>query len=57
MHALLAFVIQMDHVAQVRPNTQTHPEFGQALEAAGYEVLREEHRGEWVAFLNRRPEA
>lgn len=32
-------------------------EVRQSLEAAGYEVLREEHRGEWVAFLNRRPEA
>ncbi len=26
-----------------------------ALEKAGYQVLREEHRGEWVAFLSRRP--
>ena len=40
VHALLAFVIQMDHVAQVRPNTQTHPEFGQALEAAGQAGVR-----------------
>ena len=26
-----------------------------ALEKAGYQILREEHRGEWVAFLSRRP--
>lgn len=30
----IAFVIQMDGVTEVRPNMQTHPEFGAALEAA-----------------------
>ena len=33
---------------------QRGPEVRQALESAGYVILREEHRGEWVAFLNRR---
>lgn len=40
--AMLAFVIQMDGVAEVRPNVATHPEFGTALEeakAAGVQVL------------------
>lgn len=40
--AMLAFVIQMDGVSEVRPNTKTHPEFGTALaeaKAAGVEVL------------------
>lgn len=40
--AILAFVIQMDGVSEVRPNTKTHPEFGTALaeaKAAGVEVL------------------
>ena len=40
--AMVAFVIQMDGVSEVRPNTETHPEFGVALEeakAAGVEVL------------------
>ena len=32
--ALLAFVIQMDGVSEVRPNTDTHPEFGEALKEA-----------------------
>lgn len=32
--AILAFVIQMEGVTEVRPNTATHPEFGAALEAA-----------------------
>lgn len=32
--ASIAFVIQMDGVTEVRPNMQTHPEFGAALEAA-----------------------
>lgn len=39
---ILAYVIQMDGVSEVRPNTATHPEFGVALEeakAAGVEVL------------------
>lgn len=41
-HAILAFVIQMDGVTEVRPNVETHPEFGVAMEeaqAAGVEVL------------------
>ena len=41
-HALLAFVIQMDGVTEVRANVQTHPEFGVALndaKAAGVQVL------------------
>ncbi len=33
-HAMLAFVIQMDGVSEVRPNVETHPEFGIALEEA-----------------------
>ena len=40
--AMLAFVIQMDGVSEVRPNVDTHPEFGVALNeamAAGVEVL------------------
>ncbi len=40
--AIIAFVIQMDGVVEVRPNTDTHPEFGIALDeakAAGVEVL------------------
>ncbi len=41
-HAILAFVIQMDGVSEVRANVETHPEFGEALEdarAEGVEVL------------------
>ncbi len=41
-HAILAFVIQMDGVSEVRANVDTHPEFGEALdeaEKAGVEVL------------------
>lgn len=40
--AMLAFVIQMDGVSEVRANVDTHPEFGTALEeakAAGVGVL------------------
>ncbi len=40
--AKLAFVIQMDGVSEVRPNIETHPEFGTALaeaKASGVEVL------------------
>ena len=40
-HAILAFVIQMDGVSEVRANTDTHPEFGTALdeaEKAGVEI-------------------
>ena len=39
---LIAFVIQMEGVSEVRPNTATHPEFGVALheaKEAGVEVL------------------
>ncbi len=32
--SILAFVIQMDGVFEVRPNVDTHPEFGTALEEA-----------------------
>ncbi len=32
--AILAFVIQMDGVSEVRPNVDTHPEFGIALREA-----------------------
>ncbi len=32
--AMLAFVIQMDGVTEVRPNDQTHPEFGRTLREA-----------------------
>ncbi|MBE5900065.1 MAG: DNA/RNA nuclease SfsA [Lachnospiraceae bacterium] len=40
--AMLAFVIQMDGVSEVRPNIKTHPEFGTALaeaKAAGVKIL------------------
>jgi len=40
--AMLAFVIQMDGVSMVKPNTSTHAEFGAAMDearAAGVEVL------------------
>lgn len=33
-HAAVAFVIQMNGISEVRPNTQTHPEFAFALEEA-----------------------
>ena len=33
--AFAAFVIQMDGVTKVLPNTETHPAFGKALEEAG----------------------
>lgn len=41
-HCAVAFVIQMEGVAEVRPNTATHPEFAEALvqaRAAGVDVL------------------
>lgn len=41
-HATLAFVIQMDGVTEVRPNMETHPEFGTALKEAmdaGIQIL------------------
>lgn len=40
-NAILAFVIQMDGIKEVRANVETHPEFGTALEeakAAGVEI-------------------
>ena len=40
--ASIAFVIQMDSVTEVRPNIQTHPEFGAALaeaEKSGVRIL------------------
>ena len=40
--AVLAFVIQMEGITEVRPNIQTHPEFGTAFEeakAAGVRIL------------------
>ena len=33
-HAVLAFIIQMDGITEVRANVATHPEFGEALEDA-----------------------
>ena len=41
-HAILAFVIQMDGVTEVRANVDTHPQFGEALDdaqKAGVEIL------------------
>lgn len=41
-HCRIGFVIQMEDVYEVRPNTATHPAFGEALEAAkaqGVEVV------------------
>ena len=41
-HAAVAFVVQMEGVDQVRPNTDTHPAFAEALmeaQAAGVHVL------------------
>ncbi len=41
-NARLAFVIQMDGVSEVRPNTETHPQFGVAMadaKKAGVEIL------------------
>ena len=40
--ATLAFVIQMDGVTEVHPNTETHPQFGKAFEdakTAGVKIL------------------
>ena len=42
IHCAIAFVIQMNGIGEVRPNVETHPEFGVALEearAAGVQVL------------------
>ncbi len=41
-HAIIAFVIQMDGVLEVRANVTTHPEFGEALSEAkkcGVEIM------------------
>ena len=41
-HSILAFVIQMDGIKEVRANVETHPEFGTAMEeakAAGVEIV------------------
>lgn len=41
-HSILAFVIQMDGVTEVRPNVEMQPEFGSALEeakTAGVQVI------------------
>lgn len=41
-HCILAFVIQMEGIREVRPNTITHPAFAEALEQAkqaGVEIL------------------
>ncbi len=40
--AMIAFVIQVEGISEVRPNVDTHPEFGVALEeakAAGVQVI------------------
>ena len=54
-HAVLAFAIQMNGISEVRPNIRTHPEFGEAWQAAvkaGVKVLflpcRVEPDGLWV---------
>lgn len=41
-HCFIAFVIQMEGISEVRPNLDTHPEFGEVLHQAkksGVEVL------------------
>lgn len=41
-HAAVAWVVQMDGITEVRPNVETHPEFGVALDearAAGVKVI------------------
>lgn len=41
-HCAVAFIIQMEGVTEVRPNTATHPEFATALaqaKAVGVKVL------------------
>lgn len=41
-HCMVAFVIQMEGITTVKPNCNTHPEFGKALkeaEEAGVEIL------------------
>lgn len=57
-HCIVAFVIAMEGVTEVRPNRATHPEFGQVLEQAvkaGVEVWHltcavEEDRLEIISF-------
>lgn len=42
INASLAFVIQMDGVSEVKPNTETHPQFGVAMadaKKAGVEIV------------------
>ena len=39
-HSILAFVIQMDGVSEVRANVETHSEFGEALEDARAEGVK-----------------
>ena len=39
-HAILAFVIQMDGVYEVRPNRETDPAFADALEEAAQHGVR-----------------
>jgi sugar fermentation stimulation protein A len=39
-HAILAFVIQMEGVTEVRANVKTHPEFGEAMEDAARAGVR-----------------
>ena len=43
-HCAAAFVIQMEGVAEVRPNTATHPEFAEAMAQA-------QHAGVKILFL------
>ena len=38
-YAILAFVIQMDGVTEVRPNIRMHPEFGEAMDEAKKAVV------------------
>lgn len=41
-HCMVAFVIQMEGITKVKPNVDTHPEFGEALEEArraGVEII------------------
>ena len=44
--SILAFVIQMDGVTEVRPNMATHPEFGVALEEAKMAGVQTMPRGD-----------
>lgn len=43
-HAYAAFVIQMDNITEVRPNTDTDPDFSEAFEEA-------RHKGVHILFL------